>query len=311
MFYGLVQDPNLHHTVTLHSGVDIWSAINFVKMAKVMRKLKLTQARLAKHKTDLRDCYFLMKAVIENCPKVRDIEMTASRWSWDVSKDCFQMLANSDLMPKLTHLTLTTMRSFDLDDCAFLAKGKNLRYLNLNGNSYIKNVEKIVEGCTRLENFKVNHGNFDHSGLSALINARHETLKSLEFRLAENSIEILQNLPKCNKLENLSIKKGLMQYIGYRHIAQLPNLKSLTVETVYTVPKVFSRNFTHQSFSQLESLQIASHALEDACLITIGNACPNLKTLSIREKSMHSRATDAGLEYLTKHCPKLEKLTLI
>ncbi len=221
------------------------------------------------------------------------------------------MLANSELMPKLTYLKLSTTRNFDQEDCALLAKGKNLRCIDLNGNSYIKNVDKIVESCTKLEDLKVNLGNIDHSGLSALINSRHKTLKSLEFRLAENSIEILQILPNCQKLENLSIKKGLTKYIGFRHIAQLTNLKSLTVETTYMNPKNFSKNFTHQSFNQLESLQIASHALEDTCLIAIGDACPNLKTLSIREKSMYSLASDAGLEYIAKHCSKLEKLTLI
>jgi hypothetical protein len=195
-------------------------------------------------------------------------------------------------MPKLTHLNIPTSSEVEPSTLGSLVLGTNLRYLNLSKlGCYIRNpdIERIAQGCTKLEHFEVPEKKLNREGLTGLVNARGDTLRTLDVCLIENSHQILPVLAQCEKLEHLTLRRSALRYVGFQHLAKLRNLKSLSINAVYIMPNNFVKHFNRGSFQSLNSLTLTSHTLTDECLEAVGNACPNLRQLTIEEEKSYSR----------------------
>jgi hypothetical protein len=237
-----------------------------------------------------KDCRSIFKAVIDSCPHLKQIDIDSNTWS--LNNSTFNLLTSSNLMAKLTHLNIPTSIEVEPSNLGSLVKGTNLRYLNLsNQGGYIRNldIERIAQGCSRLEHFDVPEKKLNREGLTGLVNARGDTLRTLDVCLTENSHLILPVLAQCEKLEHLTLRSGALRYVGFQHLAKLKKLKSLSINAVYIMPNNFVKHFSGGSFQSLTSLSLTSHTLTDECLEAVGNTCHNLRQLTIEEEKCYSR----------------------
>ena len=315
-FKALSEDCGAHIVVNLHNNIDVKSAVQFLKRATLIEELHIscpTPNRIISFKEKPKSfvcCEIFLAIAFHDYVRVINV---ANNSAFILSENLVRLsqtkLFRSSL---LTKLILPIKHRYNEPALATqiraavrsLKNAKNLRHLDF-GDPYMGNFAycdffradllEVALACPRIHTIKPT-SNFDRSQFQTLIEARKETLT--ELRISPNRFNP-DGLSKCTKLQKLDF------VLDFNSIKTLTSLKNLSeLKMLFDEGHAFAPN----SLPQITSLSVTGMTNAPDCLISLANACPNLRKL---EMFLRDDGVDSCLLALREFVVRCQQLEVI
>jgi hypothetical protein len=313
-FKALSEDCGAHIVVNLHNNIDVKSAVQFLERATLIEELHIscpTPNRIIRFKEKPESfvcCEIFLAIALHDYVRVINV---ANNSAFILSENLVRLsqtkLFRSSLLTKLILPIKHRSREPTLETqiraaVLSLKNAKNLRHLDF-GDPYLGNFAyfvfiraellEVALACPMIHTFKPTYG-FDRSDFQTLIEARKETLTELKINHYQLPFNVLS---ECTKLQKLYC---FPQFNSTKVLTSLKNLSELEME-IWSGPA-----FAPNSLPQIKSLSVTGMSNVPDRLISLANACPNLRKLEIFLNDDGVRSCLLALREFVVRCQQLE-----